>query len=334
MLAVTAVAQKNYSVVSPDGELKAEVSVADGKITYAVAKGEVQLISPSEIAMSLEDGTAYNGAVKLQKSRKETVDQTLDALFYKKARVKENYNQLTLNFKTFDLQFRAYDAGVAYRFVSKSKIPFKVVSETATFSFAQDWNMYVPYVCQHTETLETQYYNSFENSYAYTPLSQWNKERIAFLPLMIDGPDGYKINIMESDLLDYPGMYLYNSDADSSLEARFAPYPKEVKQGGHNRLQGEVQSRENFIATYEGAVSFPWRIISVSDQDKEMLDNDLVWLLGKPADPQTDWSWVKPGKVAWEWWNDWHVTGVDFMAGVNNDTYKYYIDFAARNGIE
>ena len=326
--------QKTYTVTSPDGDIKAEVTVADGKIAYSVSKGESLLISPSEIAMTLTDGTAYDGNVKLQKSKTDYVDQVHNAHFYKKAQVKENYNQLTLNFKTFDLQFRVFDAGVAYRFVSKSKTSFKVASETATFAFAQDWNMYVPYVRQHTETLETQYYNSFENNYAYTPLSKWDKSRIAFLPLMVEGPDGCKINIMESDLLNYPGMYLYNADADSSLEARFAPYPREVKQGGHNRLQGEVQTREEYIAKYNGAVSFPWRIISISDEDRQMLDNDLVWLLGTPADAQADWSWVKPGKVAWEWWNNWHVTGVDFAAGVNNDTYKYYIDFAARNGIE
>ena len=326
--------QKTYTVTSPDGDIKAEVTVADGKIAYSVSKGESLLISPSEIAMTLADGTAYNGAIKLQKSNTEYVDRVHNALLYKKAQVRENYNQLTLYFKTFDLQFRVFDAGVAYRFVSKSKTSFKVVSETATFAFAQDWNMYVPYVRQHTETLETQYYNSFENSYANTPLSKWDKSRIAFLPLMVEGPDGCKINIMESDLLNYPGMYLYNSNADSTLEARFAPYPREVKQGGHNRLQGEVQTREEYIAKYNGAVSFPWRIISISDEDKQMLDNDLVWLLGTPADSQADWSWIKPGKVAWEWWNDWHVTGVDFTAGVNNDTYKYYIDFAARNGIE
>ena len=326
--------QKTYKVTSPDGDIKAEVTVADGKIAYSVSKGETLLISPSEIAMTLTDGTAYNGTIKLQKSNTEYVDKVHNTLLYKKAQVRENYNQLTLYFKTFDLQFRVFDAGVAYRFVSKSKTSFKVASETATFAFAQDWNMYVPYVRQHTETLETQYYNSFENSYAYTPLSKWDKSRIAFLPLMVEGPDGFKINIMESDLLNYPGMYLYNSNADSILEARFAPYPREVKQGGHNRLQGEVQTREEYIAKYNGAVSFPWRIISISDEDKQMLDNDLVWLLGTPADPQADWSWIKPGKVAWEWWNDWHVTGVDFTAGVNNDTYKYYIDFAARNGIE
>lgn len=333
-LSVTASAQKTYEVVSPDGTLKADVAVADGKITYSVQKDETVLINPSEVAMKLADGTAYDGTVKLQKTKKETVDQTIEALFYKKAQVKENYNQITLIFKTFDLQVRAYDAGIAYRFVSKSKTPFKVTSETASFAFADNWNMFVPYVKQNTKTLDTQLFNSFENTYEYASIASWRKDRLAFLPLMVDTPQGYKINIMESDLTDYCGMFLYNGDGDSCIEGRFAAYPKEVRQGGHNRLQGLVDSREDYIAAYDGAVSFPWRIISVSDEDKDMLDNDLVWLLGTPADPAQDWSWVKPGKVAWEWWNNWHVTGVDFSSGVNNDTYKYYIDFASRNGVE
>ena len=330
---LNAVAQTNFEVVSPDGTLTADICISDGKITYGITKNQTQLVSPSEIAMELSGGE-YDGSVKLLKSRKTSVDLLLDAILYKKSKVRENYNQLTLTFKTFDLVFRAYDAGIAYRFVSKSKAPFKVVSETAEFAFPADWNMYVPYVCQHLETLETQYYNSFENNYEHVALSRWNKDRLAFLPLMVEAPSGYKINIMESDLLNYPGMYLYNGDGDATLEARFAPYPKEVRQGGHNMLQGEVQTREDYIAAYDGAVSFPWRIVSVSEQDKDMLDNDLVWLLGAPADPAADWSWIKPGKVAWEWWNDWHITGVDFEAGVNNDTYKYYIDFASRFGIE
>ena len=327
-------AQKTYEVVSPDQTLKASVSVCDGAIKYSVEKDGMTILSSSEISMTLGDCTTYDGSVKFRKVVKSASDNMLDAPFYKKSKVKENYNQALLQFKTFDLVFRVYDAGVAYRFVSKSKTPFKVKAEKAEFAFPADWTMYVPYVCQHTSSLESQYFNSFENIYEHVNLSEWNKERLAFLPLMVESPDGYKINIMESALMNYPGMYLYNSDADASLEARFAPVPKDVRQGGHNNLQGLVESRENYIAAYDGATAFPWRIISVSSQDKEMLDNDLVWLLGEPADAQTDWSWVKPGKVAWEWWNCWHVTGVDFEAGVNNDTYKHYIDFASKYGIE
>ena len=327
-------AQKHYELSSPDGSLQTAVEIKDGKIIYSIEKVGSVVLAPSEVAMHLADGASYDGAVKFRRAVRTSVDALIESPFYKKSQVEDNYNQLLLSFKTFDLVFRAYDAGVAYRFVSKSKTPFKVLSETAMFAFPADWNMYVPYVCQNTQTLESQYFNSFENRYEHVALSAWNKDRLAFLPLMVESPDGYKINIMESALTDYPGMYLYNSDADAVLEARFAPYPKEIKQGGHNNLQGLVASREDYIAAYDGPVSFPWRIINVSTQDREMLDNDLVWLLGEPADSQTDWSWVKPGKVAWEWWNNWHVTGVDFKVGVNNDTYKYYIDFASKYGIE
>ena len=330
---MVAAASKAYEIVSPDATLKAEVKIEEGKMFWSVFKDGNMLLAPSEIAMQLADGSSYDGMVKFRKAVTANVDQMVDAPFYKKSKVRDNFNQLTLQFKTFDLVVRTYDAGAAYRLVSKSKVPFKVKGETAEFAFPQDWKMYVPYVCQNTQTLESQYFNSFENRYEHTSLSEWNRDRLAFLPLMVDA-SGYKINIMESALTNYPGMFLYNHDGDEVLETRFAPYPKEIKQGGHNNLQGLVTSREDFIASYDGGVAFPWRIVSISSQDKDMLDNDLVWLLGEPADPQIDWSWVKPGKVAWEWWNDWHVTGVDFKAGVNNDTYKYYIDFASKYGIE
>jgi alpha-glucosidase len=151
---------------------------------------------------------------------------------------------------------------------------------------------------------------------------------------MLDGPNGKKIVIAEADLLNYPGMYLHNGGEDHDIAGRFAPYPKEVKQGGHNNLQMEVQSREDYIAKYDGPQEFPWRIIAVSENDVQMADNDMVYRLATPADPAQDWSWVKPGKVAWDWWNDWNIDGVDFVSGINNQTYKYYIDFASANGIE
>ena len=244
------------------------------------------------------------------------------------------YNEITLKFKKFSVVFRAYDEGMAYRFISNLKTPFKVEQEMARFAFPQDWNMWAAYVTQHTETLESQFYNSFENRYSYTPVSEWNKDRLAFLPLMVDGPSGKKILITEADLMNYPGMYLYNYDAGQVLSGRFAPYPAEVKQGGHNNLQMEVQSREGYIAQCEGVTTFPWRVVAVSENDVDMVTNNLVYKLATPADPATDWSWVKPGKVAWDWWNDWNIRGVDFKSGINNDTYKYYIDFASKNGIE
>ena len=326
-------APKSYELSSPDGTVRTVVTVGE-EVNYSIWKNSDRLLNPSVISMDLMDGSSYDASVKLQKVERSTVDNTLDALFYKKDKIRENYNELKLRFRTYDLIFRAYDAGVAYRFVSKSKAPFKVKGEIAEFSFPEDWNAYVPYVRARAKGFENQFWNSFENRYENLPMSSWDTERLAFLPLMVQSPQGYKINIMESDLTDYPGMYLYNSDGDSTLEAVFPRYPKDVEQGGHNMLQGVVKSREEYIAEYDGATAFPWRIVNISTEDKEMLDNDLVWLLGAPADPSADWSWVKPGKVAWDWWNDWNLTGVDFKAGVNNATYEYYIDFASRNGIE
>ena len=326
-------APKSYELSSPDGTVRTVVTVGED-VNYSVWKNSDRLLNPSVISMDLMDGSSYDASVKLQKVERSTVDNTLDALFYKKDKVRENYNELKLRFRTYDLIFRAYDAGVAYRFVSKSKAPFKVKGEIAEFSFPEDWNAYVPYVKAAVKGFDNQFCSSFENTYKNIPISAWDNGRLAFLPLMVQSPQGYKINIMESDLTDYPGMYLYNSDGDSTLEAVFPRYPKDVEQGGHNMLQGVVKSREEYIAEYDGATAFPWRIVNISTEDKEMLDNDLVWLLGAPADPSADWSWVKPGKVAWDWWNDWNLTGVDFKAGVNNATYEYYIDFASRNGIE
>jgi len=143
-----------------------------------------------------------------------------------------------------------------------------------------------------------------------------------------------KVLITESDLLDYPGMYLYNEGDATTLSGRFAPYPKTVEYGGHNMLQGIVREREDYIASCSAGVSFPWRIIMVTTNDADLAVNDMVWKLGTPADPSVDYSWVRPGKVAWDWWNAWNIYGVDFRAGINNDTYKYYIDFAQNHGIE
>ena len=326
-------AERRFELVSPDGSVRTEVVIGEN-VSYSVWKNDQKILDPSMIAMELSDDTVFGKGAAFRKASRSSVDKVLDAQFYKKARVVEKYNELALTFKTYKITFRAYDAGVAYRFESLKKGVYQVIDEIADFAFPADWNAWIPYAKTHRHSRGNQFFNSFENTYEYCPVSSWDKARYAFLPVMFEVPCGYKVNIMESDLLNYPGMYLSNIDGDSSVEAKFAPYPKTVEQGGHNMLQGLLIEAEPYIAKCSGPASFPWRIVSISVNDKDMLDNDLVWLLGAPADPSADWSWVKPGKVAWEWWNDWNITGVDFVAGVNNDTYKYYIDFASKNAIE
>lgn len=337
LMTISAVAApKSNELKSPDGRLKIEVSTADGFISYSLQHDSDVLLKDSYAGMILMgEGVAdFDAKARLKKVTRRSVRENISTVLYKKDVVENNFNEMTLRFKDFSLVFRAYDDGMAYRFVSHLKKPFKVFDETALFNFAEDWNMWAAYVCQHTETLESQYYNSFENRYSYTKISEWDTDFLAFMPLMVDGPDGKKIVITEADLMNYPGMFLYNADGKSYMCGDFAGVPAEVKQGGHNNLQMEVQKHERYIAECDGPMEFPWRIIAVSESDVQMADNDMVYRLATPADPQADWSWVKPGKVAWDWWNAWNIYGVDFKSGINNETYRYYIDFASANGIE
>lgn len=326
-------ATKSYELKSPDGTVGIQIGTS-GTIRYSVTVDGVQVLAPSAISMTLEDGTVY-GASPVLKTFRSTVDNVIPAQFYRKAEVRENYNQLVLTFKTFKLIFRAYDNGVAYRIASLSKKPFNVKSEQVEFAFPEDWNAYVPYVCQNDGgEFEGQLHNSFENHYKYQKVSDWDVKHLAFLPLMIEVPGGVKMCISEADLLSYPGMFLYNEDCDSTLNGYFPEYPTSKTIGDGDGRSFYVESTADYIAQCQPEEVFPWRLIGISRKDCEMTDNDLVYLLASPSDPETDYSWVKPGKVAWDWWNNCNVYGVDFESGINNDTYKYYIDFASRNGIE
>jgi alpha-glucosidase len=199
-------APKTYVALSPDGKLK--VNVSEGKdIAYTLTYNETQLIAPSAISMTLDDGSIYGGKIKAKKALLKSVNETIKTVAYKKSTVADNYNELTLQFETFDLKFRVYNDGMAYRFISKAKSDFIVKSEKATFAFPADWKAYVPYSNGYLPTIEGQFMNSFENYYVHCPISQLDTKRIAFLPLVVEAPDSVKLCITEADLLDYPGMF-------------------------------------------------------------------------------------------------------------------------------
>ncbi len=322
-------------VTSPDGRLTATV-VPGSDIRYMVSRDGRQLIAPSVISMKLSDGIVFGQNDRLRKVTRTSVDETLPAVIYKKAEVRDNYNQITLTFKEFSLIFRAYDEGVAYRFVARldKKREYEVISEQAEFNFEQDWTAFIPYVRDSSVSLEEQFCTSFENTYSVGKLSGWRADRLAFLPLAVAADAGVKVLVTEADLTNYPGMYLQGAQGSRNLKGVFAPYPKTIVQGGHNMLQGIVREREDFIAKTAGNGVFPWRVIMVSENDAQLTVSDMVWKLAPAQDRDADFSWVKPGKVAWDWWNGWNIYGVDFKAGINNETYKYYIDFASEHGIE
>ena len=336
-LGLTAVAQKTYTLGSPDQKTILTVNTG-AQLSYSVMHQNTVVLTDSPIAMTLETGFVLGAPAKVKSTKKTSVDQELKSPFYKRSTVHDHYNELTLSFKgNYKVIFRAYDDGVAYRFVTDMAKPLTVVSEQADFNFSADHQALIPYVNRRAgvegDIIYQQFYNSFENIYTPTPLSKMDPDKLAFLPVLVELADGKKAVITEADLEDYPGLYLRNEKGINGFTAVHAGYPKTREQGGHNNLQFIVKEREDYIAKVEGKRSFPWRCIVISENDGELADSDMVYKLASPCRVD-DTSWIKPGKVAWDWWNAWNIYGVPFKAGINNDTYKYYIDFASQYGIE
>jgi len=324
--------QKNFHLKSPDGKLDISVSLVE-KITYSLSYEKNEMIKSSPISLQLEDRKSFGIGSVLRNTKATKNDRIIKANFYKRNEIRDSYNELILNFKEdFSLVFRAYNEGMAYRIISTGKNNFRVKNEEVAFNFGKDYKAYIPYVKTNTETIENQYFNSFENTYTYTSISEMNPKRLVFMPVVVDMDGGKKLCITESDLESYPGMYLINDNNSTILKSNFASYPATTVQGGYNKLQQTVTDRKPFIAKCIAKSKLPWRIIIVTNNDKELTESDMVYKLASPSRVE-DLSWIKPGKVAWEWWNNWGLSHVDYETGVNNKTYMAYIDFASRNNI-
>lgn len=334
MAPLSVFAQKVYELKDNSGKVQVNVNVSDKDVKYSVLHDGDLMIDASPISMKLTDGTTFGINPKVQKVTRRSVNETITPPIYKKKTIDNQFNEMTVAFKGgYSLVFRAYEDGAAYRFVSNLKKPFNVESEQASFCFPGDPQVFVASPKgRMNEGKKDPFYSSFQNTYQQTALSAWNKEEVAFLPVLVEGANQKKICITEADLLNYPGMYVKHGKSGSSFEGVFAAYPKNVVDEVRG-LKGVVKSREPYIAKVEGVTSFPWRVMVISKNDAELLNNDMVYKLATPAE-SSDYSWVKPGKVAWDWWNDWNIYHVDFRAGINNETYKYYIDFASKFGIE
>lgn len=330
--ATASAAQRTITLSSPDGKTQAIINVGD-QITYSLTQDDEEILNPSQISMTLTDGTIFGVGSKLRSVDRYSESQIIETPNYKSTHIEDVHNGVVLDFTDWKLEFRAFDDAVAYRFISNKKGEYEIKNELAEFNFPSDAVATVPYVAIEG-TLEEQFFNSFENTYTISSLSSLDKERLMFLPLSVESVGDKRITITESDLRDYPGMYLVSPLGRNSLTSLFAPVRDDIEMhAGYNNLQVLVNSRHDYIARIEGARSFPWRVSIISRSDVDLANSEVVYKLAA-ENVIGDTSWIKPGKVAWDWWNNWNLEGVDFKAGVNNDTYKYYIDFASRNGIE
>ena len=301
------------------GEQSIVLDWSDGTLRWSATYKGKEVVAPSRLAMVTDRGV---WGENIPNADIKCIDNI-------------NYNSAVVDFGDYSVELRAYNYGVAYRFISNIDGGYKIADELAEFSFNEDdmaWIPYVNYRPDATSDYATQFETSFENTYTYTALKDIDWRRLIFAPLVVEH-NGVKLWLSEANLEDYPGMFFSNRDGNGVLDTEFAPRPKVVEQGGHNMLQGMVRSRYDYIAECKGPRAFPWRVVAIGEDDSALAEQNLVWALADECRVK-DTSWIVPGKVAWEWWNDWGLEGVDFEVGINNETYKYYIDFASRYGIE
>lgn len=336
---------KDYVVASPDGHLRITIN-DDAALSWSVSRSSAQgqaqtILLPSPIGIITEAGT-WGEARCVRSTTTRSISRDITPVAYKRATVHEACTEMTLRCRgDFDLVVRAYNDAVAYRLVSKAGKPLRVMNETAGFAFDGDYKAFVPYVNDNRGG--ERYCYSFESYYDEQPLSALYADSLAITPLAVCLPGGTKAVVMETAVENYPGMFLKAPKQHQTfplpggiggwLCAEFAPLPLETEVGGFDRLNLMPTRRADYIAEIKPQQALPWRLVMVTTDDTQLLDTDTPFCLA-PECRVEDTAWIKPGKVAWDWWNNWNLSQVDFRAGINTRTYKYYIDFAHDNGLE
>lgn len=315
-------------VTSPNGKLKVCAESGNG-LKWSVNYNGIAVIEPSAVGITIGGKEVITG--KASMSKVKSVDKTYDVFYAKRKEIRDRYNTVTLSFKSgAKVELRAYDGFAAYRILPGVKKNATVDAETVELRFPSDCEAFVPYVNDNRGGERWCY--SFESYYDEQCLSQMYRDSLAITPLAVTVPAVGRAVVMDAGVENYPGLMLVKGEGNS-LRGQFAPYPTESEIGGYARLNLVPTKRADYIARISKGQSLPWRVVVVAKNDAEIMNSDVAQLLA-PECRISDTSWIKPGKVAWDWWNNTNITGVDFKSGMNTPTYKYYIDFAAKNNLE
>ncbi len=313
---------QTFALQSPNGSNVIEVNVGEN-IAYSVKHNEQVILDYSPVSMTI-GGKELGVKPVLKNEKRNSVNQIVNPVVrVKGASITENYNELTLTFKgNYAVSFRAFDEGIAYRFETTMKGEVQVGAEQISYHFPKNFTGSFP--------LADGFYSHQERNYTSLTLNEFPDDTMSTIPALIHFDNGVKAVITEADLYDYPGYFLKKGKG-TSLEAAFPYFPAKIEVLS-DRDEKPVR-REAFMAQTSGRRTFPWRMMAISDNDKELLENEMVYLLSRELKlDNTDW--IKPGKVAWDWYNANNIYGVDFKSGINTETYKYYIDFASKYGLE
>ena len=315
--------QSSFDLRSPDQRIEVRIRTAHQLRYDVLLKGRALLL---DCPLSLDiDHKKLGVDGKVISAKNRTYDQVVEPPVHQKfAKLRENYNEVRIDMDGgYAVVFRAYNEGAAYRFeTSLPQKEVKVYNEEVRFNFVGDTTVFYPQ--------EDTMFSHNERKYVPVRLSEIVPEFIATMPAVLDAGYGAKVAIAESDVEDYPGMW-FKGTTGPALAGTFPHYPLKEKLEGDRDFR--VVESADYIAVTSGTRTYPWRLTGIVDRDADLITNQLVWLLAKPSQLQ-DTSWIKPGKVAWDWWNYNNIYDVDFKAGVNTQTYKYYIDFAAKYGLQ
>ena len=316
-------AATKLAVASPGGGLTVTIGT-DGVLTWSVAHRGRTLVRASRLALTLGDGRVLGASPVVSGTATRSVNQVLTPTVpYRRAQIVDRFEERRIDFAgDYSLIVRAYDDGVAYRFVTRLPGEITVRDEDFTLGFEADHEMFFP---EEVSLLSHQ-----EREYKRLRIGEIGPTRFSSLPALVVVAGGPKVAITEADLFDYPGMDLASGPEVHSLRGLFPAYPRKV-QLGRDRDE-RVLEREDYLARTRGTRDFPWRVLVVAERDETLLDSDIVFRLAGES-RIGDTSWIRPGKVAWDWWNANNVYGVPFRAGINTDTYKHYVDFAAEHAI-
>ncbi len=318
-------ANEKHQLSSPDGAIQVEVT-ADNNVHYKVSFNGQTVLNNSTIDLLIANHNSLSTNPTIKQVNKTQVNETLyPEVKVKSATIKNHYNQLSLAFDNqYIIEFRAFNNGIAYRFNTRLNDSITVQDEVAEFNFSRNATVYYPE--------EEGFYSHNERTYIHQPITAIDKDNLASTPALVDA-NGIKVLITETDLEDYAGLWLVGNEKHG-LTATFAKYPtKKELLLPHVDRNEPITERADYIAKTKGTRSFPWRVLAIAEQDVDLITNQLTYQLAS-ANRIGDTSWIKPGKVAWDWYNANNLHGVDFKAGINTQTYKYYIDFASKNNLE
>lgn len=312
---------ENYTVNSPDSRITVNVETGTNT-TYSVTFHGKVILNPSPISMTFDNGTVIGRNMEVKKVERFTQNQVLKPVVRQKSeQIIDHYNEMVLDADRYKLYFRVYNDGLAYRFHTDFPDSLKVLNEEVTYCFPEDYNTLFP---EERSMLSAQ-----QPLFKPMKLSEIGTDRFCSTPILIKVDENARIFISESDLESYPGMFL-RKQGKNELAGKFAAVSLEDYKTDDRQIF--PTKRADYIARVNGTRNYPWRAMIVAENDANLITNQLIYKLAPEA--EGDYSWVRPGKIAWDWYNALILTGVDFKCGINNDTYKYYIDFASKYGIE